>query len=207
MGTNIVGPTQLRRIAARMGIDTNQQSLVEPPPVPLTELQLQLAAKDYVLVLAPEQALDGGPASILRMKSFFGWDPGIREPCFYNQDWYLKEDFARINVPVGWHLLRRSVRDDSRGQQVDAYLERLHEGVILPSAALCAYAFFVFYFVSMGEMLWEHDYIWCSDHDANGDRIYVGRYHDPSGKSKSGFSIHRHLRIRECYGVSDQIPS
>lgn len=48
-------------------------------------------------------------------------------------------------------------------------------------------------------MLWKHDFVWCSDMDHNGDRIYVGKYHDISGVNKNGFSIHRHLALRECY--------
>ena len=36
-------------------------------------------------------------------------------------------------------------------------------------------------------------------------RIYVGRYFDPLGISKNGFSVHRQLRIRNNYGCSMKI--
>ena len=49
-------------------------------------------------------------------------------------------------------------------------------------------------------MFMEKYFIWCNDVDANGDRIYVGRYFDPLGISKNGFSVHRQLRIKNNYG-------
>lgn len=55
----------------------------------------------------------------------------------------------------------------------------------------------------LGEKLWYHDFVWCSDVDHNGDRIYVGKYNDIDGVNKDGFSIHRHLALRLCYGCID----
>ena len=46
-----------------------------------------------------------------------------------------------------------------------------------------------------------NDYVWCSDVDDKGDQIYVGRYTDASGLNADGFEIHRHLRIKQNYGV------
>ena len=65
---------------------------------------------------------------------------------------------------------------------------------------MCTYTFFVFY-LCRHEKIWNHDFIWCSDRDHNGDRIYVGKYHDIDGVNKNGFSIHRHLALRPCYGA------
>ena len=55
------------------------------------------------------------------------------------------------------------------------------------------------YFYTNRKILWPYDFIWCSDFDHNGDRIYVGKYHDIDGVNKDGFSIHRHLALRICY--------
>jgi hypothetical protein len=74
--------------------------------------------------------------------------------------------------------------------------------VKFPSAILCVYAFFAYY-CSYGEMLWHNDFVWCLDTDHNGDRIYVGKYHDVDGVNKNGFSIHRHLSLRSCYASVD----
>ena len=37
----------------------------------------------------------------------------------------------------------------------------------------------------------------------NSDQIYVGRYIDPIKINKNGFSIHRHLKIKNNYGISN----
>ena len=76
--------------------------------------------------------------------------------------------------------------------------ELLKEHISFPSAILCVYTFFAYYYAQKG-LLWYHDFIWCSDTDHNGDRIYVGKYHDVDGVNKNGFSIHRHLALRNCY--------
>jgi len=63
----------------------------------------------------------------------------------------------------------------------------------------------VYYFHTQGGLLWKSDFIWCSDKDKNGDQIYVGRYRDPLGVNKNGFNIHRHLKIRNYYGLAPVI--
>ncbi len=128
------------------------------------------------------------------------------EPCFYNQDWYLQEPFARDRVlPSGWFLLRKTLADESRGALPAIHQRGDDNAATLPYAIACAYAFFAYFLCTEGKLLWPHDYLWCVDLDHNNDQIYVGRYNDPSGINKNGFSIHRHLVIRSCYGVADYI--
>ena len=99
-----------------------------------------------------------------------------------------------------WFLIRKSVFEDSRAQDPEI-LAKKHS---FPSAVLCAYTFFITWYCS-GEHLWQQDFIWCDDTDHNGDRIYVGRYHDATGINKDGFNIHRHLRIRDSYGCIEML--
>lgn len=56
---------------------------------------------------------------------------------------------------------------------------------------------------SHDQYLLYHDFVWCVDVDHNGDRIYVGKYHDIDGINKNVFSIHRHLALRQCYASTD----
>ena len=74
----------------------------------------------------------------------------------------------------------------------------ISKGIKFPSAILCVFTFFAYYY-SYNQMLWYHDFVWCEDVDHNGDRVYVGKYHDVDGINKNGFSIHRHLALRPCY--------
>ncbi|MGB7958045.1 MAG: hypothetical protein WCF77_04385 [Minisyncoccia bacterium] len=190
-GDNFIGGEELSRVAERTGIGAPR----EIPPIPFSEKYLREKGADHFLVLGISRFESGAPLTLMSLRDRFGTDPDKEEPCFYNQDWYAKEDFANQELEDKWFLVRKSIFEESRAKEPDA-LARIHT---FPSAVLCAYAFFVTWYVS-GEPLWPHDFVWCSDVDHNGDRIYVGRYRDPAGINKNGFNVHRHLRVRGNYG-------
>ncbi len=147
------------------------------------------------------------PAGITlnQLRKQFGVDPAAGEPCFYNQDWYLKEDFAAKEATDGqWHVLPKKVREEWRAKQPEEIEAELTSTERFPTAVTAAFAFFAYWFVA-GERLWEHDFIWCSDRDHNSDRIYVGCYKDPAGVNKNGFNIHRHLSLRSSYSAAPEI--
>ena len=110
----------------------------------------------------------------------------------------MKEEFIDVVIPQDWFLIRKNVYEDSRAVMPDE-LELNHS---FPIAIRCVYAFFTAW-LCLNIKLWWHDFVWCSDRDHNGDRIYVGKYHDVDGVNKNGFSIHRHLALRPCYGAID----
>ncbi len=168
------------------------------PPVPFPEAELERRGDDYLLVLGVSAFSDGTPVTIRNLRKRFGMDPEASEPCFYNQDWYEREEFIDIPMEDGWFLIRKNVYENSRAVQP----AELMKEYAFPPAVRCAYAFFAAWF-ALGIRLWEHDFVWCSDTDHNGDRIYVGKYHDIDGVNKNGFSIHRHLALRPCYGCID----
>lgn len=107
----------------------------------------------------------------------------------------MNEDFIYKTLDLRWYLLKRDVLEDSRAVQPD---ELLKNNVIFPNAILCVYTFWAYYYARHVK-LWYYDFVWCNDTDHNGDRIYVGKYHDIDGMNKDGFSIHRHLALRNCY--------
>ena len=188
-----IGPEELRNIQA---LNLRIPEII--PEIPFTEEELKAKKNDYLLVFGVSVFNDGTPVTIRNLKKRFGKDPAISEPCFYNQDWYDKEHFIDIPMEDGWFLIRKNVYEDSRAVQ-PAELMKEHA---FPSAITCTYAFFTAWYVC-GIRLWEHDFVWCRDTDHNGDRIYVGKYHDIDGVNKNGFSIHRHLALRPCYGCID----
>lgn len=188
-GKNYLGPRQVNILMERMGLELIDIENV--PPINYDYETLQRCASDYLLVYGIDK-LD-----ILDIRNHFGTNPDIVEPCLYNQDWYLSEEFVHRKMQNKWYLLKKEVYDNTRTiMPVDI----LYTGVKFPSAILCVYAFFA-YLMSYGEFLWYHDFVWCDDCDHNGDRIYVGKYHDIDGVNKNGFSIHRHLSLRPCYGA------
>ena len=196
-GKGLIGPDELLRFSKQMGIKASSKKI---PIIPYSPSELRKYSKDYLLVLGASTMSSGDPLSLLSLRAHFGVDPDVYEPCFYNQDWYLKENFMTDSLTDEWYMVRKYVFQNTRAQDP----EQISSELKLPSAVLCAYAFFINFF-STSEYLWEHDFVWCIDKDHNGDRIYVGKYNDLTGLNKNGFSMHRHLALREWYGFINTI--
>lgn len=199
-GDNFLGPDE---VCCMMEKFEEGFSFNEVPQITYSWEVLEKCAKEgYILVMGvPEIYPQNKKLTIRTLRDRFGYYPDVAEPCFYNQDWYLAETFIDETLPLGWYLIKKDVFEDTRAEQP---LDILSKGIKFPSAILCTYTFFVYYF-SKNECLWWHDFVWCSDTDHNGDRIYVGKYHDIDGVNKNGFSIHRHLALRPCYGSVNYI--
>lgn len=193
MGESFIGCDELR------GIEEIKLKIPDIiPSIPFPQELLEQKKNGYLLVLGVSRFENGDSLTIRNIKKVFGNNPEIMEPCFYNQDWYDKESFIDEPMRDGWFLIRKNVYENSRAVQPD----KLVEHYSFPLAITCTYAFFTAW-LSLGVKLWYHDFVWCRDTDHNGDRIYVGKYHDVDGVNKNGFSIHRHLALRPCYGCID----
>lgn len=200
MGKNFIGPEELKKMAGRLGI-MNPNKSGRIPAVPYSEKLLKKYSKDFILILGAAKIKTGKSVTINRLRAQLGLDQKVKQPCFYNQDWYIKEKFALEAVlSHKWHLIRKQVDQKTRGENPESI-----KSAVFPSAVLTAFTFFAYYLHTGGEILWKHDFIWCSDKDHNGDRIYTGRYIDPHKINKNGFNIHRHLSIRSCYGLAPEI--
>lgn len=186
---NFIGPDELRRISQRVGYSI-------PSEVPIIPYNIDEIDSATILVLGLGYFQDQRPINILNLRDKFGNDPNIQEPCFYNQDWYLKEDFVKKTLDYRWYLIKRNLLHESKGRNPSEFQDKFN----FPSAILCSYVFFNYYLL-FNEKLWNNEYVWCADTDYNSDRIYVGCYSKPSGLNKNGFEIHRHLSIKPNYGV------
>lgn len=191
----IIGPDELKSLPFLSGADFSAS------PIPFSKEVLAQYEVTHLLIFTP--CIDFLTINWLREQ--FGTDPS-REPCMYNQDWYIAEDFAAKTILDGkWHLIPKSVREDGRAQQPEA-IEKSLQGEQFATAVTYTFTFFAWWLLK-GEVLWKHDFLWCSDKDHNGDRIYVGRYEDPTGVNKNGFNIHRHLFLRPAYSAAPEILS
>lgn len=189
MGQNFLGPKQINKLLLKMGKSPILYSTI--PDIQYDEQTLEKCKFDHILVLGTDNV------DIMDFRDFYGIDPEVSEPCLYNQDWYLSENFVHKHLDNTWYLIGKNILEGTRSIQPVSLIE---SGFIFPSAILCVYTFFAYY-ETYQFMLWYHDFVWCSDTDHNGDRIYVAKYHDIDGINKNGFSIHRHLSLRPCYGV------
>ncbi len=199
MGANIIGPEELLGFTDKTCFKNIDELKARIPVIPFEREILIKNAETFILILGIPFCKDGTPLSLIKMRSFFGIDPNVSEPCFYNQDWYLNEAFVNTcKIDFKWYLVKKALIKESRGQNPELILNNLND---FPTALLTAYTFFCWYFHTLGELLWQYDYIWCSDVDHNSDRVYTGRYIDKEGTNKNGFSIHRHLKLSEKYGA------
>lgn len=194
-GADFIGPDEIDKIARHLQVAQPLWQQIDLPVIPFSQEELEEKRGSHILALLMPFRIGETGFSLVHLRNVFGTDPSIEEPCFYNQDWYLNEQFAKkCTVELKWQLFSKEVIGGSKGKS-EGYVSQQK----LPTALTCAYIFFAYYFLNK-EVLWQKNFIWCSDKDANGDRIYVGRYIDPLGIAKNGFSIHRHLSITPVYG-------
>jgi len=111
MGENFIGPAELKNIGSKLAL-ADPSELGRPiPEIPFSQDELNSRREeDFILIL-------GMPGvTINSLRETLGWDPQKSEPCFYNQDWYLKEDFAaKTSLDFKWYLIRKSIEEASRG--------------------------------------------------------------------------------------------
>jgi len=200
MGNNFFGPVEIKVIEKQMGIYVSDEILKEPPAIQYDEDLLEKIKNEYILILGIPYYKDKTPLTIFKMREHFGVNPELSEPCFYNQDWYIREYFStKITFNLGWNLVKKRVFEEYRG--ISASEIKNTKEIILPKAVFLTYLFFAWYLYK-NEILWENDYLWCNDYDINGDQIYVGKYLDPNGVNKNGFEVHRHLRIKTNHSLT-----
>jgi len=194
-GENFIGPDELYSINERIKLNIPRHF----PDLPVLHEKVRSEPHNFIIILGIPYTQNNEPVNIITLRNIFGIDSTISEPCFYNQDWYLKEDFVNKSIEFKWYILRKYLIEETKGKDP----EIISKTLTFPTAILCTYTFFI-YSLAFKKYLWPTEFIWCSDTDHNNDRIYVGRYFDPSGINKNGFNIHRHLKIRKIYGSIEQ---
>ena len=194
-----IGAAELEALTWPLKVDTSSV-----PAILFSDDAMKKYAHTHILFFTPQKYVDSSPITLNSLRSAFGTDQAASEPCFYNQDWYLKEAFASQPLDGAWHLIRKDVLEDARARLPED-IERTLPGEAFPTAVTCAFAFFAWWFHTGGQRLWEHDFVWCSDRDHNGDRVYVGRYEDPDGVNKNGLNVHRFLSLRKSYSAAPEI--
>ena len=110
LGNNFIGLDELRPLFTRMG---GLYDGIEIPEIGYSWFELQQHSNDHILILGLSE-LDNIKLSIQTFRDCFGIDPNVSEPCFYNQDWYLKEKFLDNTLKNGWYLLKKTVLENSR---------------------------------------------------------------------------------------------
>jgi hypothetical protein len=187
LGKNFIGPEEINSSCGDILFFNDMDKI--PIPHKLEEIDT-----NQILILAKPTLKNTKLLTIANLKFAIENSANYTQANFYNQDWYVNESFFNNNyLELEWHLIPKYLDDQNRG-----ILPNFREAENLPSAILLTYVFFLYAIIN-GEILWPHDYLWCSDVDNENDQIYVGRYFDSKQIAKSGFSIHRHLSIKKNY--------
>ena len=197
-GKDFIGKEELKPFFKALGFGEVD---IQETPIQYCDADLLKASSNGYILIYGVGCINGQNITLKFLREKFGVNPDDSEPCFYNQDWYIKESFMDLALDDRWFLIKKDVFEESRAVMPD---DLIQHGLNFPPAILCGYTFFACFY-ARNEYLWRHDFVWCSDTDHNGDRIYVGKYHDIDGVNKNGFSIHRHLALRSCYGSVNYI--
>ena len=140
MGKNFIGPEELTKIENTMGIIVPKSF----PEIQFTEIELKEKNADHILILGVSLMKNGEPVTILSLRKKFGINPETSEPCFYNQDWYIKENFANIRLASTWYLIKKNIKESLRGIDPSSKFANLKSNFFIP-AILGAYTFFAWY--------------------------------------------------------------
>jgi hypothetical protein len=205
-GKNFIGPTELLKIAPKFPVNKDLIKNDALPPITFDTKQLKQYVDTHILILGISENNLHTSLTINFLRDFYGTNPEQNEPCFYNQDWYINENFAnKTTLECKWYLIRKKITKSSQGKNPQALSENFTPSQNFPSAILTAYTFFAYYFHTGGDILWKNEFVWCKDVDHADDQIYTGRYEDPSQINKKGFNVHRHLSIKPFYGLAETI--
>lgn len=187
LGKNFIGPEEIN-LSCKDFLQFSEEDYIKIP------FSLDEIGSNELLILTSPTLKNKKSMTIANFKETFENSLHKDKVGFYNQDWYLNEKFFNENVlKLEWKRIPLHAEDQYRGVMPN------HDVVDnLPTAVLLVYTFFV-YALMNEQILWPHDYLWCSDVDNENDKIYVGRYYDLSGLANPGFSIHRHLSIKSNY--------
>ncbi len=196
-GKNFIGIDEINSISGKLKL--NKTSAEEIPAIPFSnEILKKASSQGAILFLLPYIHQNEIPLTINSLRSMIGFEEQNLGVCFYNQDWYTNENFANFSFgKYKWCLIEKEVNRNTLSL-TDKELTEKHR-YKLPRAIELTFLFFS-YFLLHEEILWPYNFIWCTDKDANCDSVYVGRYFDPLGVARNGFSVHRHLSITNIYG-------
>ena len=113
MGNNFIGPADLLnndKISDLFFINTN-----EIPTIPYNINELNSIKISHFLILVLDESKDRNKISLYKLRHFFGFNPEEKEPCFYNQDWYLNEPFYNdIKLKSSWVLFSIEILESTR---------------------------------------------------------------------------------------------
>jgi hypothetical protein len=145
---------------------------------------------DVIAFATPEERFG---LNILGLRKIRGTTP-TAQPAFFDDSWYLNEDFARQDCPPGWHFLHENVIPDSVSKPVN-YLSSVRTKMLeLPWAIEIALMLFLHY-SGTGVQLLHKKHTWCRDQASLNRFVTLGAF------GKNGLFISSHAGNYESRGL------
>ena len=113
---NFIGIEELTPFLLKMGVASDSIQRLSLPDLPYSKEDIEQYSKDHILILGISR-IEDVELSISSIRERMGLNPELSEPCFYNQDWYLKEKFINLTLKQKWYLIRKEVFEESRAIQ------------------------------------------------------------------------------------------
>ena len=89
---NFIGPDKLNAINYNLKFNL-------PTKTPKIDIDITgINPMDYILIFGVSKLKDNTPINIKKLISIFGIQSSTKKIGFYNQDWYLDEQFAKYFV-------------------------------------------------------------------------------------------------------------
>lgn len=191
MGKNCFG---VEEAIKHFGVDPSKQQLAILATVPFPEAMLEERKNTHVLVAVFPISMLGIRSKVERRGLKHIWN-----------SWNNAEKFARDNGVVRWCLVRKTPVTNSIVKTWSEQQELLRDFEEVPSIRVMVYTIIGYNFMTVGEYLFEHVFVFCSDLSSQGSHIGVGYF--------NGYSLRiGHFRDSDCsinFGLASsmRIPS
>ena len=133
-GVNFIGEEELKPFFKALGFGKVEN---KECPIQYNDSDLQKAASEGYILIYGVRNINGQDVTLKFFREKFGVNPDESEPCLYNQDWYMKEDFMDTTLETKWYLIKKDVYEESRAVMPG---DLTQQGLNFPPAILCGYS-------------------------------------------------------------------
>ena len=161
MGENFFG---VEEAIKHFGVNPTCQQLAVLAEIPFSEAVFEESKNTHVLVAV-------FPLSILEIRG------KVENNLFYSHKdaWYNNQAFAKDKGETGWHLVRKTLVENSTSKTWSEQQALIAKDDETPSARVMTYAI-IGHYLATGERLFKNIYIRTSSLDSDGDHVRVGRF-------------------------------
>jgi len=159
MSYNFLG---VEEVAEHFGIFLTKEELTKVADIPFREKTLQECKDTHILFLGVNHDKQGRLLTIVRLREIFSTEA---KPIISLDEkfWYEKKKFAtQETLNLRWHLIRKSVLEESRRKSFAQQEKLLKENEYRERAVVYIYGLALM-FKARGERIFQNDEVWCSD--------------------------------------------